>query len=200
MLHLETVAGETLSLIKELQSMPLLKSFYLVGGTSLALQIGHRTSTDIDLFNHNLFDNDALSSIIKRKFSPENMTINQIGIFSYIKSIKTDIVYHPCNIIEPPEMKEGILLAGLKDITAMKLNAITRRERKRDFIDIFRLLEFYDLEEMMKFFSQKYPEILDLFVLRSLVYFADAENDENPKCFFNYNWEKIKKTTIVRLK
>lgn len=54
------ISPDTFKLIQELQSLPELKDFYLVGGTSLALQIGHRNSIDIDLFCNNDFDETLL--------------------------------------------------------------------------------------------------------------------------------------------
>lgn len=54
MLYTQTVAPETLELLKRLESEPFMDSFSLAGGTALALYLGHRVSVDLDLFTPNL--------------------------------------------------------------------------------------------------------------------------------------------------
>ena len=73
------------------------------------------------------------------------------------------------------EMIEGIRLASVPDIIAMKLNAITRRSTKKDFFDIAELLDRYSLQEMLHFFTDKYAATDIGFVVRSLTYFEGAE-------------------------
>ena len=68
MLHKETVESRTLELLKRLQAEPLLSSFNLVGGTALALRIGHRKSVDLDLFTCDEFDLEELKSMLIDKY------------------------------------------------------------------------------------------------------------------------------------
>ncbi len=68
MLHTQTLAPQTLELIQALQAEPMLKGFHLVGGTSLALQIGHRISVDIDLFTREDYDVDDLLSLFINRY------------------------------------------------------------------------------------------------------------------------------------
>lgn len=200
MLHIETVTSETLELIKELQQLDFLNHFYLVGGTALALQIGHRTSTDIDLFSNESFDMHEINNEIQLRYKPTVLSEKKIGVFTYLKNIKTDIVYHPFKYIDNPIEIEGIKMLTSKEIAAMKLNAITRRGKKRDFIDLCKLLERYELAEMIELYIKKYEIDSTYYLITSLTYFEDAEKDEDPKCFFNYNWRKIKNTIIKEVK
>lgn len=130
MLQYKTITPPTLALLTELQSFDFLKDFYLVGGTALALQIGHRTSTDIDLFNHNAFDISSVRNELNLKYKPDVIRENKFGVFSFLNDIKTDIVFHPYKLIDNIILSDDIRMASSKEIAAMKLNAITRRGKK----------------------------------------------------------------------
>lgn len=197
MLHYNTITTETLELLKKLQAVPAFSELRLVGGTALALQIGHRNSIDIDLFGKLSIDeialNEALSNIgtlIQLKKS------KNINIYS-LNNIKLDIVNYPYQWIGQPIKTDTLLLAGLKDIAAMKLAAITSRGTKKDFIDVFFLLNRFSLPEMLDFYAKKYHDGSVFLVLKSLTYFEDADQDETPKMYVEYDWEKTK-TKIIK--
>lgn len=89
-------------------------------------------------------------------------------------------------------VKDGLRLASDKDIGAMKLAAITGRGTKKDFIDLFELLQHYSLLELIGFYEQKYHDGSVFLVLKSLVYFEDADAEITPYLLRNYSWEDIK--------
>jgi hypothetical protein len=196
MLHYNTITAETLELLKKLQAVPAFSELRLVGGTALALQIGHRNSIDIDLFGKLSIDeialNEALSNIGKLIQLKKSKNIN---IYS-LNNIKLDIVNYPYQWIGQPIKTDTLLLAGLKDIAAMKLAAITSRGTKKDFIDVFFLLNRFSLPEMLDFYENKYHDGSVFLVLKSLTYFEDADQDETPKMYVEYDWEKTKSKII----
>ena len=95
-------------------------------------------------------------------------------------------------------IEEGdIRLAGLKDIAAMKLSAVANRGRKKDFIDVARLLDVFSLDQMLSFYKEKFSVSEVSFPLRGLMYFDDAEEDPMPEMFDgNLTWENVKKKII----
>jgi hypothetical protein len=196
MLHYNTITAETLELLKKLQAVPAFSKLRLVGGTALALQIGHRNSIDIDLFGKLSIDeialNETLSNIGKLIQLKKSKNIN---IYS-LNNIKLDIVNYPYQWIGQPIKTDTLLLAGLKDIAAMKLAAITSRGTKKDFIDVFFLLNRFSLPEMLDFYEKKYHDGSVFLVLKSLTYFEDADQDEAPKMYVEYDWEKTKSKII----
>lgn len=194
MLHRKTVQPNTLSLIKDLQSKEYLTDFLLVGGTALALQIGHRTSVDIDLFNNKRFDIEALSVHLQNDYPIVIRNRMAHAILVDINSIKTDFVFQPSHIIGDIVTLEQIKMASILEIGAMKIGAITSRGKKRDFVDLFCLLRHFTLSNILKAFITKYPEATMELAIRSLFYFQDAEADPDPNCFFLFDWEKVKKT------
>lgn len=194
MLQSQTVEPRTLELLKELMQIPDLEHFALVGGTNLSLRLGHRLSIDLDLFTNQVFDPQEIYNSISAVY-PETILASQSKtmLFLFIEGIKIDIVYLPFPYIEPIEDKEGIRLASIPDIVAMKLNAIARRGVKKDFWDIAELLDTYDISQMIAFFKEKYAKSDIFSVLRSMMYFEDAEEQKDPDPLKPMTWKAVKK-------
>jgi hypothetical protein len=110
-----------------------------------------------------------------------------------IRHIKTDFVFQKAEIIGEVIQEENIRMASLKDIAAMKISAITARGRKRDFMDLYVILKYHSLKDILDFFLKKYPDATLELAIKSLFYFEDAEEDFDPKCFFKYDWSIVKK-------
>lgn len=124
--------------------IPELLHFSLVGGTALSLRYGHRTSIDIDLFCNNKFESDPIVNALIKEFGKDYHTESKNarwGIFCYIADLKLDIVHYPHPLISAIEKIDCIRMYADKDIIAMKLNAILGRGKKKDFWDIYELLE-----------------------------------------------------------
>jgi len=164
----------------------------LVGGTSLSLQIGHRKSIDIDLFGNYPDDIDfikLISDIGNYTWLKKSKNIN---IF-YINNIKVDFVNYPYKWLENELKVDNIRLANIMDIAAMKINAITGRGAKKDFIDLFFILKYFTFNEILNFYSQKYGGDDVILALKSIAYFEDANEEEMPVMFNNVGWDEIKK-------
>lgn len=191
MLYYQTIDSSTLELLKQLQEQPAFKNLRLVGGTSLALQIGHRISVDIDLFGNIEADEfEVLSQI--NSIAPVTILkkSKNINIF-LIKGVKVDIVNYNYPWLSQPISSKDLVLASLEDIAAMKLSAITGRGTRKDFIDMFFLLKHFSLQQMLDFYHQKYKDGNEFLVLKSLMYFEDAEQDEFPVMLIPQDWEAI---------
>jgi len=197
MLHTKTVEPGTFSLLKELMEIPSLKPFSLVGGTALSLRYGHRSSEDLDLFYHEKFDQPGivndLESAFKQRFvyKQEHTTF---GIFCFIDEIKVDIVHYPHAPIAPVEIERGIRFYSNADIAAMKIQAILGRGKKKDFWDLYELLQHFPLQQIIDWHKQKYPnQMLAISIPHAITYFVDADESETPVSFKKQNWEGVKK-------
>src|ERR1700722_8046583 len=123
-LHLETVEAGTLDLMKRLMADKRLKDFNLVDGTALALQLGHRKSIDVDLFSTKTFDSGRLAEHLERQYNAEIFSRNDKSIFSYIGKVKVDMMRDPHPPIDKSENMEGVKMLSIRDIGAMKINAV----------------------------------------------------------------------------
>ena len=159
---------------------------------ALALQIGHRNSIDIDLFGKCELDGFLFSEILSG-FGETTIIKKSKRILIYsVSGIKVDIVDYQYKLLCAPLIEEGIRLASEKDIAAMKLNAITGRGSKKDFIDLYFLLRKFTINEMIGFYNEKYFDGSEFLVKKSLAYFDDADKEQMPIMNIDVNWEEIK--------
>lgn len=199
MLYLETVESSTLELLKKLQRLPVFEQTRLVGGTALALQLGHRKSIDLDFFG--TVDCEAeylresiagIASLTILKESPH------IHIY-IVDGIKVDIVNYKYPWLDDVVLEQGLRLASVSDIAAMKITAIIGRGTKKDFIDIAFLLHHFSLEEILHFYAAKYNDSSVFMAMKSLAYFDDAEADPMPDMFVNQSWQQVKAYILSKI-
>ena len=194
MLHTATVEPGTLGLLNRLMAEPDLAPFNLVGGTALSLRIGHRLSYDLDLFGFPDALNIPLISSLLVDYGHAEVQTASKNIFSvWIEGIKVDFVRYQYGLLRPVSILEGIRLVSLEDIAAMKLAAVAGRGRKRDFADIYFLLDHFSLPAMIDLYQEKYPDGNRFLLLKSLDYFEDAEEDNDPVFLQPADWSSIKK-------
>ena len=102
-------------------------------------------------------------------------------------------------LIEPIKIIDGIRLVSKKDIAAMKLNAIAGRGSKKDFVDVYQLLKEFTLTEMLSYYIQKYPNGSEFMVLKSMLYFDDADNEPDPIMLRTITWNQIKEKIAIEV-
>lgn len=177
--------------------MQALADFSLVGGTALSLRYGHRNSIDLDLFYHHKFDHAYILKELEATFRNQfeyRQQHTHFGIFCFINNVKVDIVHYPHEPLLSIETIENIRFYSDADIAAMKIQAILGRGKKKDFWDLFELLQNYSLEQIMNWHSRKFPsQMLAISIPHALTYFVDAEDSDEPKCFKNQTWEGVKR-------
>jgi hypothetical protein len=179
-----------------------LSSFRLVGGTSLSLQLGHRKSVDIDLFTDAPYDSvdfNGIDNFFKSTFQYVFTNPGKVGMgTSYFlgnhahDAIKIDL-YYTDTFIRPALRMDNIRLATLEDISAMKLDVISRGGRKKDFWDLHELTDHNDIHTMIQFHKERYPYSHDKNLLKAMLNnFSLADDDFEPECLKGKHWELIK--------
>ena len=198
----EILKQKTKLVFNKIVKIKTIGSFYLAGGTALALQFGHRESIDLDWFSKKSFSTKLLKKELSklgnlRIDSEEEGTLN-----CSLDNVKLSFFEYPYRILFPLIGYEGIKIADFKDIACMKLDAISSRGSKKDFVDLYFLLKEKSLEDFLIFFNKKYKgiEYNKLHLLKSLVYFKEAEADPMPKMIKEINWEKIKENILKKVK
>lgn len=110
-----------------------------------------------------------------------------------IDDIKVDFVsYKHYPWLYPAKVIDGLILADMRDIAAMKISAITGRGSKKDFWDLHFLLNHFSLKEMIGFYTQKFSDASEFLALKSLIYFVDADSEIDPVTIQPATWEMIK--------
>ena len=182
----------------------LFTPFRLVGGTNLSLRLGHRLSVDIDLFTdapYDSLDYKSFENFLKSKYhyylSTDPTSMIGFGKGYHIGNsendcIKLDLMYTD-PFINDADIIDGIRMASIDDIVAMKINAISRGGRKKDFWDIYNLFQRYSLREMLDLHEKKHPwEHKEQQLLDSLMDFSEADTYIDPICMNGYDWDDIK--------
>jgi len=195
MLHLNTIDNTTHQVLLSLIEKTFLKDFSLVGGTSLSLRYGHRKSIDIDLSSSKEFDPVVLDSLLKAEY-PEYVYRgnNRFMLFCNIAMVKSDIIHHPFTLLSPIETIDNIRMFSVEDIAAMKLFAICKRGTKKDFYDLWMLVQHFTPQQLSGFFVEKYGEDKLIFLRKSVVYFEEADISDQPEILIeNLSWDIVKK-------
>jgi predicted nucleotidyltransferase component of viral defense system len=192
MLHRETVSPSTLDLLISLCAHPALGEFALTGGTALALRFGHRKSIDLDFFTPAKFSSPDLAATLTEShgFVPKN--VNDNGLSGSVDDVKVDFVTYRYALLQPFETLDGVRLFGLHDNIAMKLSAITNRGARKDFFDVHQLIKSFGLHELVRIYQAKYPSHDAAILLRSLLYFDDADSQFDPDSLNGTEWPDVK--------
>lgn len=201
MLQKNAVPGIAMDVLNFLSTQDFLKDFRLVGGTALALYWGHRVSVDIDLFTDkkpSLLEIEQKLSLLEDSFQ---ISKNPIGLTYEIKKVKCDFLSYPYQFAFNEINEEAIRIAHIEDIVSLKLGAIANRGARKDFVDLYYILEKYSLNDLLFFYTRMYNVKEHFSLLKSMTYFEDAENEVTPKLLLDktLTWKKIKKTIIQKV-
>lgn len=206
-LHRNTVSKELFQILKELMEENLLNDFRLVGGTNLSLRLNHRKSSDIDLFTdaeYGSLDYGLIENKLKETFEYYEC-LDHSGIVGFGRTyyighskdgiIKLDLMYENDPFMHPTEYNDGIRMASLEEVAVMKIDAIFRGGRKKDFWDLHYLLfdlgmNIEDLISMHKTrceYTHNREELIN-----QLVNFEQADDEPDPLCNLGKFWDLVK--------
>jgi len=205
--HLEILSGNQKKVVRNLSFLKT-SSYYLGGGTALALQLGHRTSLDFDFYSPYRLENKDLEKLFKAHFpkiilpkvQPEDTF--QMRIFK----INLSFFYYPYKLVGQLVDFPAFKLASLEDIAAMKVAAVVQRAKQRDFIDLFYLIKKIGLKKVIKATYEKYPwyEENNQIIFKALTYFEEADRDEEIQRIDiidkTLSWTRVKETLLIEVK
>lgn len=195
-IHIEVLSDAQKKVLPVIAKALVNTDFYMAVGTALALQVGHRHSLDFDWFMPKLGDPESLFQRLK-----------SFNIDFKIQSVSLETVYLVINTVQMsfigydyPMLKSkvlwpdyGLQLAGTDDIACMKLSAIASRGSRKDFVDLYYLIRnFIPLDDYLRLFMKKYKNRDIGHVVRSLVYFTDADAEPEIRMIKPLDWPKLK--------
>ena len=176
--------------------------FYLAGGTGLAIILAHRKSYDFDFFSKDQFSTEKLLEIIVKSFREDEVILSEIKedtLIVFLNNIQVSFFQYNYPLLKNIIKKDGLCIASLEDILAMKVIAIIQRGTKKDFIDLWTIIKEkkYSLQDTFIFCKTKYGKAFsESIALKALTYFKDAEEETPDEEESNFSWESIKKYLI----
>jgi len=180
-----------------------LKGFYLAGGTAIALHLGHRESIDFDFFNEHEFKNQTIINALSKNATITDVQASIGTLHGTFEQSRISFLHYPYPMLTKPNVLDGIAVADLRDIVPMKLIAIAQRGAKKDFVDLFALLNNgWNLDAMMQALDQKFTNVNynKMHILKSLSFFDEADQEPMPKMLIAVDWEEIKCFLSVKTK
>lgn len=204
MLHYETVTPYLRNTLMRLMADATFDSFRLVGGTSLSLRLGHRMSIDIDLFSNAQYgdlDFHALQSHLRSMFpycEGDCGPVPGMGSTWFVGNSRDDAVkldlFYTDDFIGEMVVEDGIRMASIEDIIAMKLDVVARGGRKKDFWDLHELSTSHSVSQMLDLYEKRYPyNYTREQVLQGFSHFEKADAEPDPMCLLLKDWDTIKR-------
>ena len=204
--HYETLPRETKKALDFLSLEKWLKNskWYLAGGTALAIQTGNRKSLDLDFFTTKKdFEEKKLIAHFTNNKDWVTEVEEKNTIYGKLLGAKVSFIAYPFFIPKQKMSKHGeIEVMNPIDIGVMKITAVSQRGRKRDFFDLYWCAHNIEsLENIIRRLPEQYPSVAHDYhhILKSLVYFEDAESDPEPEIYFNATWEVVKSFFIKEI-
>ncbi len=193
-MYIETISREMLELSKRLDFLKKI-SFYLSGGTGLALQLGHRRSFDMDFFTPEKFSPEELSSLLRRynlKMTEERRSF--LTLYCLLEGIRVSFMYYEGRLLFPLKDFNSISVADFRDIIAEKARTIADRGKKKDFYDFYYGVKLLGIERTVELICKKFGRDINyLHIMKGLTYFEDAERDPSPILLESgTGWDEIK--------
>lgn len=170
--------------------------FYLGGGTAVALHLGHRRSYDLDFFSEKEVASQELIQCLEKvgEFSVERE--DRLSISGILDGIKVEFFNYPYPLLKSTRRFQDVSVADLLDLACMKLSAISSRGTRRDFIDLYMICrKRRSLQTILRAFAKKYRSVHynRIHLLKSLVYFEDAQSEPMPRLLRPLDWERLKR-------
>ena len=195
-LHWNAAPRGMADLLRALSALLRASDFCLAGGTALALLEGHRVSVDLDFFSASFDRPDELLAMIEEEMPTAKATlVTRRTLYLEIDHIVVSFFGYRYPAVAPPLIPDDSLLpfASREDIAAMKLAAIASRGSRKDFFDLWWLLsKYWALDVSLEFFRTKFKARDIGHVVRSLVYFDDAEVEPPLRLLHDVDWETVK--------
>ncbi len=191
--HPEVITSAVESVIHDLHKKAVLERFYLAGGTGLALHLGHRRSRDLGLFSRMGLDQGVLIQKAQELSGFSLLAQSEGTLHAEIRGAKVSFLSYAYPVLFPFRVFLDLDVADPRDIACMKISAIASRGTKRDFIDLYKVSEHYELAQLLEWFKKKYTQAnySTVHVLKSLTYFEEAEQDPMPDMLVNLTWQQV---------
>jgi hypothetical protein len=196
----EALTPVTQQAFHKIAGMEFINSFYLAGGTGLALHLGHRFSVDLDFFSsHEGAVGADQRAVLRETFEDASLSITYDKDATFVVTWRgvglSFFRLHLYPLVQATWLVAGVPLASLEEIGAMKLAAIIDRGTRRDLVDLYFILQRVPIENLFQVAAVKYARVRTFAIsaTRALAYFEDAEALPMPRMIDRTPWSSMKR-------
>lgn len=194
--HPEILSATQRRVLEKLAPVLSKHNFYLVGGTAIALHLGHRRSVDLDWFTGERLSNPMRLAQALREEGTTDLVTEQIEpgtLHGRVQGVRVSLLEYRYPLLQPLVSWSSSQLAALDDLACMKLSAIAQRGAKKDFLDLYALvLRHRPLPELLELYQEKYDTRDTAHLLYALAYFDDADRQRTPVLLWDLDWPTVK--------
>lgn len=199
--HTETLPQKTAQLVEQLHDkQPLfLNDVYLSGGTGLSLQLGHRESEDLDFFCKHSFEPLQIEQQLQQLGALDQTELEEGTLNTFLSDVKLQFLEYKYPLLEPLSDWKGMKISSILDIACTKLQTVSMRGSKKDFVDLFFIFDKYSLTDLLQESQKKYEQTNynQAHILKSLIYFEDADGQPMPRMIKEATWDAVKQRMIA---
>ena len=199
----KVLSPEAWTIVRQLVTGGCLETWTLAGGTGLALQLGHRYSEDLDFFSAGAFETDPLIERLSHVGAVSIQSRSSETLHVVLEGLRVSFLGMESPLIYPGTPYRGLTLADPRDIAVMKLVAIGGRGSRKDFVDLYFFLGAGGgLESTLDLTRRRFQRVdyNEYHLLKSLIYFEDAELEPMPRMLREASWRAIKKSIVAEVK
>ncbi len=202
-MHPKVLGAEGWAVVSTLASAGHIEGWTLAGGTGLALQLGHRRSVDLDFFRTETLDSEMLIGHLSRLGSIAVQSRAAGTLHVMLNGIRLSFLEAQAPFLFSGTPYRGLLIADPRDIAIMKVVAIGGRGSRKDFVDLYFFLRSGGaVDSLMTLLRRRFANIdyNEYHLLKSLVFFDDAEAEPMPRMLRRVSWSEVKKTITAEVR
>lgn len=196
-MHLECLTPAALTVLKMIAPVVTTHGFVLAGGTAVALRLGHRVSVDFDFFTERSFVPAKILQAVNGLGLTATVLQEEPGTLTVsVNGVKISFFHYPYAFLEATSTLRGVPVAGLIDIASMKIIAMIQRGAKRDYVDLYFILQDIPFAKVAENMIHRYgvDRVNPVVIGKALVFFQDADLDPEPAYLVKRkDWSAIKK-------
>ncbi len=199
----KVLSREAWRVVRRLVADGCLETWTLAGGTGLALQLGHRYSEDLDFFSSEAFETDPLIERLSDVGPLSIQSRSSATLHAVLGGLRLSFLGMQAPLVYPGTPYRGLKLADPRDVAVMKLVAIGGRGSRKDFVDLYFFLQAGgSLESTLDLARRRFERVdyNEYHLLKSLVYFEDAETEPLPRMLRRASWAAIKKRIVAEVR
>ena len=202
-MHPRVLSPKAWETVRSLSRGGWLDPWILAGGTGLALHLGHRYSEDLDLFGTEPFDPAGLAETVSTLGRVRVQQISADTLHLELNGLRISFLRAQTPFLFAGTPYKGLTVADPQDIAVMKVIAIGGRGSRKDFVDLFFYLNSgRTLEGVFSLLSQRFQDVdfNTYHLLKSLVYFEDAEEEPMPQMIRSAEWGSVREFLIAEVR